>query len=160
MKRAACISAFVAQVMAGVSGLVLGALCLMLLGDVLGRALGHPLFGAQDLAEMVMVIATFAALPLLEAKGQQIRVDLLARPMTGWPNRLSFIAAKLLGVAIWGGLAVAVFQAAQLSALLGLSSNILALPKAPFQYALSGLAALAALDGLLRLMTFKAVSHG
>jgi len=84
-------------------------------------------------------MTTFTALPLLDAKGRHIRVDPLARRMAGRPNRRSVIATKLL----------AVDQSAQLSAQLGLPRNILALPKAPFQYAFCAFASFAAGDCLL-----------
>lgn len=73
----------------------------MLLADVIGRAFDRPLFGAQDMAEMGMVIVTFGAVALLDARRDQIRVDLFARAMPGWmlcgTDRLS----SALGVAIW-----------------------------------------------------------
>ena len=145
-RAGACIAAFCARL----SGAVLLALTGMLLADVIGRSLGRPLFGAQDMAEMGMVIVTFGAVALLDSRGDQIRVDLFARIMPGWMRRGSDRLSSALGAAIWLTLAWALWDAARLSAMLNLSSNILQIPKAPFQYALAGFAVIAALGGLLR----------
>lgn len=133
------------------AAVVLLGLCALLLIDVLARALAAPLFGSQEIAEMGMIVVVFAGLAELEAKGGQIRVDLLSEVLpagvTCALDRASSGAAALL----WGALAWSMISAAQLSDLLGLSSNLLALPRAPFQYLLAGAAGLAAVAALIRM---------
>lgn len=139
-----------ARLCAALSGAAVLALATLLFVDVLARAFGHPLFGAQDIAEMGMILATFGAVALLDRRGEQIRVELLASRLPAavrrWGDRLS----ALLGAAIYATLAVTLWRAAELSSLLSLSSNILGLPKAPFQILLAALALVAALNAGLR----------
>ncbi|MFE3838987.1 TRAP transporter small permease [Pseudogemmobacter sonorensis] len=145
---------------ARLSGAVLLALTGMLLADVVGRGFGRPLFGAQDLAEMGMVVVTFGALAMLDHRGGQIRVDLFAGAMPGWMRRGGDRLSAALGAAIWLALAWALWDAARLSALLNLSSNILSISKAPFQHALAAFAVIAALGGILRAILPERPRHG
>lgn len=131
------------------SALVLGVTAL-LLADVVGRAFGVPLFGAQDLAEMAMVLMTFGALALLEQRDAQIRVELFKPLMPQWLIACGDMLAAILGSALWFALAYAIWESAALSSLLNLASNILKLPKAPVQYAVAALIAIAGAINLLR----------
>lgn len=140
-----------ARICAALSGAVLLGVTLMLLVDVAGRAFGHPLFGAQDVAEMAMVVITFGVVALLDRTGGQIRVDLMKPVMRPWLNRLSGRVSAVLGLAIYLVLAWTLWDGAKLSQLLMLNSNILGLPRAPFQYAMAAFALIAALSAALRL---------
>lgn len=131
------------------SALVLGVTAL-LLADVAGRAFGAPLFGAQDLAEMAMVLMTFGTLALLEQRDAQIRVELFKPLMPQWLIVCGDMLAAILGAALWFALADAIWESAALSSLLNLASNILKLPKAPVQYAVATLIAIAGAINLLR----------
>lgn len=116
----------------------------LLLIDVILRAVYQPILGSQEIAEMAMVVILFGALSLIEAKAKQIRVDLLV-PMLGpqacaWIDRISYTLAALL----WAALGWSMWQIAGLSVLLNMSSNLIGLQRAPFQYFLVTMAALAA----------------
>lgn len=129
----------------GAAGLL--GLAAMLLVDVTCRAFGMPLLGTQDLAEAALILVTLGALAALETEDGHIRVDLLASKLPPRVQQSVEIARALLTTALWLGLALCLLEAAELSRLLGLASNILAIPKAPLQglaAALVGLAALAA----------------
>ncbi len=122
----------------------------IILVDVIGRAFGSPLFGSQDLITMTMVILVFGGMALCDRSGGHISVDLLERRFPGAVNRMIDILAALLGALIFGFIAWSVWDSAKLSVMLNLSTNLLGLKKAWFQWALCAFAALTALGMLLR----------
>lgn len=122
----------------------------VILVDVVGRALGRPLYGSQDIITMAMVILVFGAMALCDRNGGHVAVDIFERYFPGWLNRAIDIAAALFGAAIFLALAWAVLESAKLSVMLNLSTNLLRLSKAWFQWALAGFAVLTALAMLLR----------
>lgn len=132
----------------GSVGLIL-EVCVILV-DVIGRAFGHPLFGSQDLVTMTMVILVFGGMALCDRRGGHIAVDILERTYPVAFNRLIDIASALLGALIFAFIAWTVWESARLSLMLNLSTNLLQLPKAWFQWALCGFALLTAAGMALR----------
>lgn len=133
----------------------LGALGLMVevavvIVDVVGRAFGHPLYGSQDIITMTMVFVVFGAMALCDRRGGHIAVDFLEPRLPAALNRAIDVLSALLGAAIFVTLAWAVYESAKLSVMLNLSTNLLNLPKAWFQWALCALALVTALAMLLR----------
>lgn len=122
----------------------------VILVDVIGRALGKPLYGSQDLITMAFVLVVFGAMALCDRAGGHIAVDLFERYYPDWLNRMADVVAALLGVAIFAALAWAVYDSAKISQMLNLSTNLLRLPKVWFQWALCGFSVVAALGMLLR----------
>lgn len=122
----------------------------VILVDVIGRAFGAPLFGSQDIITMTMVIVVFGGMALCDRVGGHISVDLLEAKFPRAANRIIDIAAALLGAVIFLFIAWAVWDSAKLSQMLNLSTNLLRLPKAWFQWALIGFALLSAAGLLLR----------
>lgn len=124
----------------GLSAIV-GALALLvevavILVDVVGRALGSPLYGSQDIITMTMSILVFGPMALCDRKGGHLAVDLFERHYPPLMNRVIDSAAALIGAIIFSTLAWATYESAKLSVLLNLSTNLLELPKVWFQYAL------------------------
>lgn len=122
----------------------------LILIDVIGRALGAPLYGSQDLTTMTMVILVFGGMALCDRNGGHISVDLFERYYPARMNRVIDILAALLGAVIFAALAYAVHESAKLSVMLNLSTNLLRLPKAWFQEAMVALSLLTALGMTLR----------
>jgi TRAP-type C4-dicarboxylate transport system permease small subunit len=122
----------------------------IILVDVIGRALGKPLYGSQDLIMMTMVILVFGAMALCDRNGGHIAVDLLERYYPAAMNRMIDILSAALGAVIFVALAWAVWDSARLSVLLNLSTNLLNLPKAWFQWVLIAFCLLTALGMGLR----------
>lgn len=118
--------------------------------DVVGRAFGSPLFGSQDMITMAMVILVFGGMALCDRNGGHIAVDLLEPYYPPAMNRFIDIAGALLGAVIFAFIAWAIIESAKLSILLNLSTNLLRLSKAWFQWALTGFAILTSLGMLLR----------
>lgn len=122
----------------------------VILVDVIGRAAGRPLFGSQDIVTMAMVIVVFGGMALCDRQGGHVAVDLLERRFPRRLNRAIDVIAAALGAVIFAMIAWAVFESAKLSVMLNLSTNLLALPKAWFQWALAGFAGLTAAGMALR----------
>ncbi len=129
---------------ATIGSLGLIAEVVIILIDVIGRALGTPLYGSQDLTTMTMVILVFGGMAACDRQGGHISVDLFERYFPGLMNRLIDITAALTGAVIFVGIAYAVNESAKLSVMLNLSTNLIRLPKALFQNAMSILAILTA----------------
>ena len=122
----------------------------IILTDVVGRALGAPLYGSQDLITMTMVILVFGAMALCDRQGGHISVDLFERYYPPALNRAIDIVSAVIGAVIFLGIAYAVNESAKLSVMLNLSTNLLRLPKAWFQNGLSVFALLTAIGMTLR----------
>lgn len=125
----------------------------IILIDVTGRAFGAPLTGAQDLSQMALVIVVFGGMAYCDRIGGHVAVDVFAPAFGMRFNRLLDIVALLLGTAIFAGIAWTVWQSAALSQMLHLSTNILQLPKAKFQWALAAFALLTSLAMFLRALS-------
>ncbi len=122
----------------------------VILVDVIGRAFGHPLFGSQDLVTMTMAIIVFGGMAICDRMGGHIAVDLFEKSFPAAMNRVIDIASALIGAVIFFAIAYAVYESAKLSVMLNLSTNLLRLPKAWFQWALVGFSVVTALGMLLR----------
>lgn len=134
---------------------ILGSLGLLfevivILIDVIGRAFGHPLFGSQDYVTMAMVILVFGGMAACDRRGGHIAVDLLEQKMPPRMNRYIDIFSALLGATAFLMIAYAIYDSSQISQMLNLSTNLINLPKAWFQWALCGFATLTGLGMLLR----------
>jgi len=129
---------------------------LVILVDVIGRAFGRPLLGSQDMTTMTMVIVVFGGMAICDRRGGHIAIDVFERFFPAPFNRLIDAVSALLGSAIFVAMAWAVNESAQLSVLLNLSTNLLNLPKAWFQWILCAFALLTAFGMLLRAIELAA----
>ncbi|MGB3244771.1 MAG: TRAP transporter small permease, partial [Sulfitobacter sp.] len=111
----------------GALGLVVEIVVILI--DVIGRALGSPLYGSQDMITMTMVILVFGGMALCDRKGGHISVDLFEKQFPNLMNKLVDIGSAVLGAVIFVFVAKAVWESAVLSEMLNLSTNLLRLPK-------------------------------
>jgi TRAP-type C4-dicarboxylate transport system permease small subunit len=132
------------------AGLGLLTVVAVILADVVGRAFGAPVMGARDVSEMTMVIVVFGGMALCDRSGGHIVMDLFERHYPPAVNRWIDIIAALLGAVIFAAIAWTVWESAGISRMLNLSTNLLNLPKAWFQWALAGFAVVTALALALR----------
>lgn len=140
----------------GSVGLIL--ITLVILVDVIGRGFRMPLFGSLDLITMTMVLVVFGGMAICDRQGSHVAVDLLENYFPRKLNRAIDILSALLGCLVFLGLAYTVYESAKISLMLNLSTNLLRLPKAWFQWSLCGLSLLTALGMLLR--SFELVLSG
>jgi TRAP-type C4-dicarboxylate transport system permease small subunit len=102
--------------------------------DVVGRYFGAPLTGARDISQMAMIVLVFGGMALCDRLGGHIAVDIFESRFSPLVIRLGDIISPLVGAAIFLVIAWTLWQSAALSHLLNLSTNIIYLPKAWFQY--------------------------
>ncbi len=135
---------------AGIAGLALLFEVGVILVDVVGRAFGRPLFGSLDFITMSMVVLVFGAMALCDRRGGHVGVDLLQSFFSDRLNRAIDALSALLGAIVFVALAWAVYKSSQISLMLNLSTNLLELPKAWFQYVLIAFALATAASMALR----------
>lgn len=122
----------------------------VILADVIGRFFGAPIAGARDVSEMAMVIVVFGGMALCDRAGGHIAMDLFERYYPPAMNRWIDAFAAALGAAIFLAIAWMVWESSKISQMLNLSTNLLNLPKAWFQWALAGFSVITALGMALR----------
>ena len=141
--RLISLSAFI-----GTLGLLTGVLDILI--DVIGREFHNPLRGAQDISQMAMVTMVFGGMAIADRLDAHIAVDVFEGLFSKTMNRITQIVAPLLGCVIFMLLAKAMWDAAVLSQLLHLATNIINLPKAWFQYMAMVMSLITALAMFLR----------
>ena len=137
----------IAAIMASV---VLVAIVMAILADVAGRnLLNAPLRGTQDLMQVALIIIIFGAVAMVDRQDANIAVDLLEPKFSPLLNRSLNLIGRWLGALIFFGIAWAMVDSATISKLLNLGTNILNIPKAPFQYLISACSLLTAVSMVL-----------
>ncbi|WP_420003659.1 TRAP transporter small permease [Arenibacterium sp. LLYu02] len=133
-------------------GLALGVSLAVVLFDVIGRSFGHPIAGSPDLVQMSFVALVFGSVPACERASGNVRLDLLAPLFSArlnlWFDRL----ALALGLVLFALIGWKVWEAAQISKMLKLGTNVLHLPKAPFQISITVACGIVALSILVSLI--------
>lgn len=122
----------------------------VILVDVVGRNVGRPLYGSQDMVTMTIVLIVFGGMALCDRLDGHIVVDIFETAFSERLNRVIDVASALLGALIFALIAWAVWNSAQLSEMLNLSTNLLRLPLAWFQYTLVAFSTVALLALALR----------
>ncbi|NNL18189.1 MAG: TRAP transporter small permease [Boseongicola sp.] len=132
---------------------------LVVLIDVIGRAFGSPLYGGQDITTMGMTVLVFAPMAMCDRLGGHIAVDLFERYFPARMNRVIDVVVAIFGALIFSVLAWATWDSAQLSVMLNLSTNLLYLPKAWFQWGMIFFMLLAAFGLALRALELSLSGH-
>ncbi|MBT9386502.1 TRAP transporter small permease [Pseudooceanicola sp. CBS1P-1] len=95
------------RVLAVVCGVILLVMMSLTVVDVIGRYIfNHPLIGATELTEMLLVSVIYIGLPAVCMDDEHVTVDLLTARMPDWihPFRkavLSLISVAVIGVVTW-----------------------------------------------------------
>ena len=122
----------------------------VILVDIIGRAFGAPVYGSLDIITMAETVLVFGGMALCDRIGGHVSVDLFERRFPDAMNRAIDILSALIGVAIFVGIAYSLNESSRLSVMLNLKTNLLALPKAQFQYIMIGSCVVTAAAMLLR----------
>jgi len=133
----------------------LGALALVVIMaivvvDVVGRYFGSPLYGAQDLQQMTAVFIVFGGMAYCDRQGRHIAVDLLESLFPPRINLVLTVVGNLFGAVTFALIAWYIWEASKMSTMLNMATNILQLPRAPFQYAIVAFSALTSVAMVLR----------
>jgi TRAP-type transport system small permease protein len=136
---------------------LVGMVGLVVYEVVMRYIFGMPIFGGFEITELSMVLIVSFGLPYCAITGGHVAVDVfggfLDRPALRWLNALVHLAgAALLAVVAWRSTLYAIG-----SYRWGDLSNMLEIPKYPFQLAIAGSAALFAL--VLVLHAIRAVQR-
>lgn len=126
----------------GAGMVLLGLLALVIFDVVMRYVLRLPFLGAYEMTELAMVLIVFLALPYCAATGGHVAVDVLSpvldRPGLRWLNALIHLAgAALMAVIAWQATVYAFGSAAR-----GEATNMLGIPKQPFELVTAVCAAL------------------
>jgi TRAP-type C4-dicarboxylate transport system permease small subunit len=126
----------------GAGMVLLGLLGLVIFDVIMRYVLRLPFLGAYEMTELAMVLIVFLALPYCAATGGHVAVDVLSpildRPAFRWLNVLIHLAgAGLMAVIAWQATLYAFASAAR-----GEATNMLGIPKQPFELVTAACAAL------------------
>lgn len=131
---------WLARICLGLSAVCLLALMGLTVAEVVGRyAFNAPIFGRQDLAQILLACVIFFAFPVVTLRGEQIYVDLLdgffTQKAAFWRDRIIELLTSiaLLTMGIW------LFERAEKALNRGITSEMLFLPKYPLIYFIAGL---------------------
>lgn len=138
---------------AAAGSVALIVIVLTVLADVVGRYFHAPLYGAQDIVQMASVFVVFGGMAFCERRGGHIRVDLFERRFPAGLNHVLLVAGSLAGAVVFALIAWQMWEASKLARMLNMATNILSLPRAPFQYAIAALSAVASLGLLVKAVT-------
>ena len=121
-----------ARICLTLSALCLTALMCLTVAEVIGRyGFNAPIFGRQDIAQILLALAIFLAFPVATLRGDHIAVDLLDSFFSEgggfWRDRVieAVIAVSLLTMGVW------LFDRAEKALSRGSSTELLFLPKYP-----------------------------
>lgn len=137
---------------AALGALALAAIMVVIVVDVIGRYFGAPLYGAQDLVQMAAVFVVFAGMAYCDRRGGHVSVDILASYFSQRLNFLLTLLGHAVGAVIFALIAWYVWEASILANMLNLATNILQLPRAPFQYAVVAFCSLTSLAMVVRII--------
>lgn len=129
----------VARGLALAAGAVLVALAVFVGVEIVARALGRPIFGAQDAIELGGVLVVFLAFAYCGRQGGHVAVDLFFTRLSPGARRASDLAVTLVSLAV---VALLAWRSAERAFAAGPAdvSNLLQIPRWPF-YAVVALGA-------------------
>jgi TRAP-type C4-dicarboxylate transport system permease small subunit len=142
-----------------VGSVALIVILVTVLVDVIGRYFHAPLYGAQDIVQMAAIFVVFGGMAFCERRGGHIQVDLFEHAFTERTNRVLVIVGCLAGAVVFGLIAWQMWEASKLARMLNMATNILSLPRAPFQYAVLALSGVASLGLLVRALGLMRASR-
>mgnify|MGYP001796670255 CR=1 FL=1 len=126
---------WLARICLTLSALCLFSIMILTVIEVIGRyAFNAPIFGRQDLAQILLALSIFLAFPVVTLRGEQIDVDLLdtlfSKRAAFWRDRFIalLISIALLTMGYW------LFARAEKVLSRGITTELLFLPKYPLVY--------------------------
>lgn len=146
----------IAQTVAGACAAIsLASIMFLMLIDVTGRYLFNaPIPGAAEIIELAMGITVFAALPLVTARNEHIKLDYLSQAARGRVHALINALATCISVAGMGLLAWRITDKALTVARYGDTTPFLKIPIAPIALFIALCAAVSALIFVLQALKF------
>ena len=145
-----------AQTVAGAcAAIALASIMFLMLIDVTGRYLFNaPLPGAAEIIELAMGVCVFAALPLVTASNEHIRLDYLSNAARGRVQALTNALVGTISAAGMGLLAWRIVDKALSIIRYGDTTPFLNIPMAPIALFIALCAAISALIFLMQALRF------
>ncbi len=148
---------WLARIFLTLSAVCLFSIMILTVVEVIGRyVFNAPIFGRQDLAQILLALSIFLAFPVVTLRGEQIDVDLLdslfSERAAFWRDRLITLlgSVALLTMGYW------LFARAEKVLSRGITTELLFLPKYPLIYFIAAVVTvtgvLLALQCLVRIM--------
>ncbi len=121
-----------------VAAVALFAIMVLTFCDVIGRKLlSQSIPGSLELTEMLMVMVIFAALPLVSLRGEHVTFDSLDSVLPKAIRWMQFKLVHLLAIVVFVGVGWLMWKTGIKFTDQGDISSQLAIPKAPFIYAMA-----------------------
>ena len=137
------------------AAIALASIMFLMLIDVTGRYLFNaPLPGAAESIELAMGVCVFAALPLVTASNEHIRLDYLSNAVRGRVQALTNALVATISAAGMGLLAWRIADKALSIARYGDTTPFLKIPMAPIALFIALCAAISALIFLMQALRF------
>lgn len=146
---------FLVDAAAAVAALALVVLMGVVVVDVIGRFFGSPLRGAQDIVKMSFIFIVFGGMAFCDRIGGHIAVDLFEAVFPRTLNAWFSVLGALVGAVIFALIAWQVWEASKISIMLNSATNILKLPRVPFQYCIIAFAVLTSVSMALRALLMR-----
>lgn len=122
-----------ARLLALLAGFCLVAMMAVTVVDVVGRyVFNAPIFGAQDLSQLLLVLVVFGAMAYCGRTDGHVAVDLFVGLFGPRLMRWIDVGVALASAGILFVLAWRAYENAKLAELFGSASNLLQIPLAPF----------------------------
>lgn len=126
----------VARLLGAVAAAATAAVFVIVLSAVVLRyAIAAPMQGGDELAGLLLCMASVLVIPLTLAKNQNIRVTLITERLSGLPERLFWIAGQFIVVAFFGLVAWDAFKIASFTQMLNLRTEQARFPLSPWLWA-------------------------
>lgn len=139
----------------GCAAIALASIMFLMLIDVTGRYLFNaPLPGAAEIIELAMGVCVFAALPLVTASNEHIRLDYLSNAARGRVQALTNALVGTISAAGMGLLAWRIVDKALSIIRYGDTTPFLNIPMAPIALFIALCAAISALIFLMQALRF------
>lgn len=131
------------RLLAYAGGLVLAGLTVLIIYEITARYFfNRPFRGGYELTQLAMSVIVACGLPYTAIKRGHVSVDILSRALDRPPMRWLNFAVHALGALVLGTLAYQSFGYALKGYGYGDVTNMMRIPKYPFQFAVSFSAAL------------------
>lgn len=117
--------------------LLFGMMLLTFVDVVLRYGFNAPLKGSFEITEIMMALLIFAGLPLVSKKEEHVTIDTFDRYLPMAVRRALRVLTQIVIAAVLGGMAYLLWRRAERIAGFGDVSQTLAIPLAPFVYAMA-----------------------
>lgn len=119
------------------SALLFGMMMLTFVDVLLRYGFNAPMKGSFEITEIMMALLIFAGLPLVSKKEEHVTIDTFDRYLPAVARRALRVLTQLVIAAVLGGMAYLLWKRADRIAGFGDVSQTLAIPLAPFVYAMA-----------------------